>query len=66
MKISLVLMIIKSLLTFLITEEKEESFSRIKNAYPSDEDIEKKFVELFSIETGEELTKLNLKSDFML
>ena len=47
--------------------KKEHSFSKLKNDYPSDEEIDrtKEIISLFNIKTGE-LTKLYLKSDNLL
>ena len=48
--------------------KKEDFFSKLKNDYPSDSEIErtKEIVELFNNKNGEELTKLYLKSDVIL
>ena len=48
--------------------EKEDFFSKLKNDYPNDEEIErtKEIIKLFNIKDGEELTKLYCKSDVIL
>ena len=48
--------------------KKEHSFSKLKNDYPDDEEIErtKEIIEIFNIKDGEELTKLYCKSDVIL
>ena len=48
--------------------EKEEFFSKLKNDYPDDDEIErtKEIIKLFNIKDGEELTKLYCKSDLIL
>ena len=48
--------------------KKEDFFSKLKNDYPDDDEIErtKEIVKLFNIEDGEELTKLYCKSDVIL
>ena len=48
--------------------EKEDFFSKLKNDYPDDEEIErtKEIIKLFNIKDGEELTKLYCKSDVIL
>ena len=48
--------------------EKEDFFSKLKNGYPDDEEIErtKENIKLFNIKDGEELTKLYCKSDVIL
>ena len=48
--------------------KKEEFFSKLKNDYPSDEEIErtKEIIIKFNIKNGEELTQLFLKSDILL
>ena len=45
--------------------KKEDFFSRLKNDYPDDDEIERKkeIIELFDNKNGEELTKLYCKSD---
>ena len=45
--------------------EKEDFFSKLKNDYPDDEEIERteEIIKLFHIKDGEELTKLYCKSD---
>ena len=47
---------------------KEDYFSKLKNGYPDDEEIERtnKIIETFNIKTGKELTELYLKSDVIL
>ena len=47
---------------------KEDYFSKLKNGYPDDEEIERtdKIIETFNIKNGKELTKLYLKSDVIL
>ena len=48
--------------------KKEDFFSKLKNDYPSDEEIErtKKIIKRFNIKCGEELTEIKLKSDVVL
>ena len=48
--------------------KKEDYFSKLKNDYPDDEEIErtKEIIKLFNIKDGEELTKLYCKSDVIL
>ena len=48
--------------------KKEDFFSKLKNDYPSDEEIErtKEIIKLFNIKNGEKLTYLYLKSDVFL
>ena len=48
--------------------KKEDFFSKLKNDYPNDEEIErtKEIIKLFNIKDGEELTKLYCKSDVIL
>ena len=48
--------------------KKEDFFSKLKNDYPDDEEIErtKEIIKLFNIKNGEELTKLYCKSDVIL
>ena len=48
--------------------KKEDFFSKLKNDYPSDEEIErtKEIFKLFIIKNGEELTQMYLKSDVLL
>ena len=48
--------------------KKEEFFSKLKNKYPDDEEIEriKEIINLFNIKDGEEITKFYCKSDVML
>ena len=48
--------------------KKEDFFSKLKNNYPDDEEIErtKQIIKLFDIRSGKELTKLCLKSDIIL
>ena len=48
--------------------KKEDFFSKLKNDYPSDKEIErtKEIINLFDIKKGEELTHLYLKSDVLL
>ena len=48
--------------------KKEDFFSKLKNAYSDDEEIErtKEILKLFNIKNGEELTKLYRKSDVIL
>ena len=48
--------------------KKEEFFSKLKNGYPDEEEIErtKDIVKLFDIKKGEELTEIYLKSDVLL
>ena len=47
--------------------KEEDFFSKLKNDYPSDEEIErtKETMKEFDIKNGEELTKLYLKSDVL-
>ena len=44
---------------------KEDFFSKFKNKCPDDEEIQrtKKIIEVFDIKSGDELTKLYIKSD---
>ena len=48
--------------------KKEDFFSKLKNDYPADDEIErtKKIIKLFNIKDGEELTELYCKSDVIL
>ena len=48
--------------------KKEDFFSKLKNDYPDDKEIErtKKIIEMFNIKDGEELTKLYCKTDVIL
>ena len=48
--------------------EKEDFFSKLKNDYPDNEEIErtKEIIKLFNIKDGRELTKLFCKGDFIL
>ena len=48
--------------------KKEDFFSKLKNDYPDDDEIEptKQIIKLFNIKNGEELTKLYCKSDVIL
>ena len=48
--------------------KKEDFFSKLKNDYPDDDEIErtKEIVKLFNIKDGEELTRLYCKSDVIL
>ena len=48
--------------------KKEDFFSKLKNDYPDDEEIErtKVIIKLFNIKNGEELTKLYCESDVIL
>ena len=48
--------------------KKEDFFSKLKNDYPDDDEIErtKEIIKLFDIKNGEELTKLFCKSDVIL
>ena len=45
--------------------KKEDFFSKLKNGYPDDKEIDrtKEIFQLFNIENGEELTQKYLKSD---
>ena len=47
---------------------KEDFFSKLKNGYPDDKEIErtKEIIKLFNIKNGEELTQTYLKSDVLL
>ena len=47
---------------------KREHFSKLKNDYPDDEEIQRKMdiIKKFSIKNGEELTQIYLKSDVLL
>ena len=58
-------MIIKNLLTNI---KKEDFFSKLKNDYINDEEIEttNEIITLFDIKDGEKLTQLFLKSDVLL
>ena len=48
--------------------KKEDFFSKLKNGYPNDEEIErtKEIIKEFNIKNGEELTEIYLKSDVLL
>ena len=48
--------------------KKEDFFSKLKNDYPSDEEVErtKDFIKRFKIKNGEELSEIYLKSDVLL
>ena len=48
--------------------KKEDFFSKLKNGYPDDNEIErtKGIIKLFKIKNGEELTETFLKSDVLL
>ena len=48
--------------------KKEDFFSKLKNDYPDDDEIErtKEIIKLFNIKDGKELTKLYCKSDVIL
>ena len=48
--------------------KKEDFFSKLKNDYPDDDEIErtKEIIKLFDIKNGAELTKLYCKSDVIL
>ena len=48
--------------------KKEDFFSKLKNDYPDDDEIErtKEIIKLFNIKDGKELTRLNCKSDVIL
>ena len=48
--------------------EKEDFFSKLKNDYPDDDEIERtqEIIKLFNIKDGEELTNLYCKSDVIL
>ena len=48
--------------------KKEDFFSKLKNKYPDDEEIErtKEIIKIFNIKDGEELTEIYLKSDVLL
>ena len=48
--------------------KKEDFFSKLKNDYPSDIEIErrKEIIKLFNIKNGEEPTQLQLRSDVLL
>ena len=48
--------------------KKQDFFSKIKNDYPDDDEIERtrEIIKLFNIKDGEELTKLYCKSDIIL
>ena len=48
--------------------KKEDFFSKLKNSYPSDDEIQRTKVvfNFFNIQIGGELTKLYLKSDVIL
>ena len=48
--------------------KKEDFFSKLKNDYPDDDEIErtKEIIKLFDIKNGEELTRLYCKSDVIL
>ena len=48
--------------------KKEDFFSKFKNDYPDDDEIErtKEIIKLFNIKNGEQLTKLYCKSDVIL
>ena len=48
--------------------KEEDFFSKLKNGYPDDNEIErtKEIIKLFKIKNGEELTEIYLKSDVLL
>ena len=48
--------------------KKEDFYSKLKNGYPDDEEIErtKEIIKKFDIKSGEELTEIYLKSDVLL
>ena len=48
--------------------KRENFFSKLKNDYPGDDEIErtKEIIKLFNIKDGEDLTKLYCKSDVIL
>ena len=48
--------------------KKEDFFSKLKNGYPDDDEMErtKEIIKLFTIKDGEELTRLYCKSDVIL
>ena len=48
--------------------EKKDFFSKLKNKYPDDEEIERtrEIIKIFGIKNGEELTEIYLKSDVLL
>ena len=48
--------------------QKEDFFSNLKNGYPKENEIErtKEIIKEFNFKNGEELTRLNLKSDVLL
>ena len=48
--------------------KKKDSFSKLQNAYLSDEESEraKELIKLFNIKNWEEITKLSLRSDVIL
>ena len=48
-----------------VDNSKKNFFTKIKNKCPDDDEIEriKKFIKIFDIKNGEELTRLYLKSD---
>ena len=48
--------------------KKEDFFSKLKNGFPDDEEIERTMdiIKLFNIKKGEELTEIYLKSDVLL
>ena len=48
--------------------KKEDFYSKLKNGYPGDKEIErtKEIIKLFNIKNGEELTEIYLKSDVLL
>ena len=48
--------------------KKEDFFSKLKNGYPEDKEIEraKEIIKLFNIEDGEELPEIYFKSDVLL
>ena len=48
--------------------KREDFFSKLKNDYPDDDEIERtrEFIKIFNIKDGEELTKLYCKSDVIL
>ena len=52
----------------VIDLKKEDFFSKLKNGYPDDDEIERtrEIIKLFNIKDGEELTKLYCKSDVIL
>ena len=63
-----ILKILKIIIKDISTLTKKDYFSKLKNDYPDDEEIERtsKIIQTFNIKNGQELTQLYLKSDVIL